>query len=155
VVIQAQINHVKNDKGETILSPQSFEIIHNALAQMRQAGGPWNIDFKQARKTRTNPQNSYYWGVVIPNMMRGFVEMGNDLDPNSKEDREMIHDFLKGRFCFETTQLVTPEGLADVPKSTTRLDWMEFNEYIDRIARFAAEHFGITIPLPESEKQKQ
>lgn len=83
------------------------------------------------RKDRSLPQNSYYHGVVLKTF-------GDHLGYTTEE----LHDAMKARFL-----VIDPD--ADIPriKSTTKLSTVEFNEYIDKIVRLAAEN-GCDIPEP-------
>lgn len=49
------------------------------------------IIIQKKRKKRSLSQNNYYWGIVIPIVHKGFIDLGNEC---SKED---VHDFLKKR----------------------------------------------------------
>jgi len=85
---------------------------------------------KQVNK-RSNPQNAYYWGCVLKTL-------GDHLGYTSDE----LHDVMKFKFlCVDRD--------AEVPRfrSTTSLSTLEFNEYLERIAQFAAE-LGCYIPEP-------
>jgi len=90
---------------------------------------------RKERSQRSNNQNSYYWGVVLPILGDYF----------GYEPDEM-HEALKLKFL----QI----GPCDVPtvKSTTKLNTTEFEEYLERIRRWAATEYSVQIPLPgESE----
>lgn len=90
---------------------------------------------------RSTPQNRYYWGVVVAEVRLGFLEIGYDMTA------EQTHDWLKEKFnpiIVENKLGVTIE----MPGSTTQMTKTQFSEYIEKIARFAAEYLGITIPSP-------
>jgi len=90
---------------------------------------------------RSNPQNRYMWGIVIPMIQAGLNDFGNEF---SKEE---THDFLKAKFNNKEIEL-TEGHYIDVPQSTTRLDTMGFMEYILKIQQFASEMLGLVIPDP-------
>jgi hypothetical protein len=55
------------------------------------------------------------------------------------------HFFLKQKF--NPVQIPGNGGLViDVPGTTTQLNKIEFSEYIERIAQFAAEYLNVEIP---------
>lgn len=90
---------------------------------------------------RSTPQNRYYWGVVVAEVRLGFLEIGYDMTA------EQTHDWLKEKFnpvIVENKAGITIE----MPGSTTQMTKTQFSEYIEKIARFAAEYLSITIPSP-------
>ena len=90
---------------------------------------------KLYRKQRSNPQNAYYWGVVLPMIAD---ELGYDIDE--------IHDLMKLKFNKQVRQ--GTRGEMALPGSTTKLTTTEFEEYLERIRVWAITEFGIKIPLP-------
>lgn len=91
---------------------------------------------------RSNQQNRYYFGLVIPLVKKGIADLGTELTT------EETHEFLKARFNY--TELVN-EDTAEVlqlPRSTAALSKVEFMEYIERIQVFASQFLNIVIPDP-------
>lgn len=88
---------------------------------------------------RSHPQNRYYWGVVIQEVKLGFINIGYEMS------EDQTHEFLKERFNPITIE--NKAGITiDVPGSTTQMTKTQFSEYIEKIARFAAEFLSVTIP---------
>ena len=79
--------------------------------------------------SRTHWQNNYYWKVVI-----GTLIDSNSLGGHTKDE---MHTTLKNHFKVE---------------STTKLNVYEFQDYIDRIIRWAAIDFSIVVPEPEDQE---
>jgi len=104
------------------------------------------IVIEKAKKKRSVNQNSYYWGVIIQEVLLMFREAGNDVDA------EEVHSYLKEHVGKLTKVVVDPEGNKEsVLQSTTRLSTKEFEDYLERIRAWAAG-FGIVIPLPKEYK---
>ena len=104
---------------------------------------------KRKRKQRSTPQNSYYWGVVVPMILDAFIDLGNDLQSGNKQHIQMIHDFLKERFLDNGPDLVDANAeQCKGPSSTTYCTTVDFMEYLDRVAQWAAEALNIAIPEP-------
>lgn len=82
------------------------------------------------KKRRSNPQNAYYWAVPVK-------LLGDYL---GYEDDE-IHEALKWQF-------LKIEGDPPSVRSTKKLSTTEFNEYIEKIIRWAALEFQVVIPDP-------
>lgn len=103
------------------------------------------IDFEVRKQKRSNPQNSYYWSVVVQMMKAAMNEYGNDFST------EETHEFLKAQFNYKEVELL--EGhYVNVPRSTTKLDTSGFQEYVLKIQQFASEMLGIYIPDPNEKE---
>lgn len=86
-------------------------------------------------KTRSNPQNRYYRGVVVPLLSQ---ETGYTTDE--------IHEILKYKFLYRQATLGEKElGYA---VSTTELSTAEFEDYLSRIRTWASADLSIFIPEP-------
>lgn len=102
------------------------------------------ICIKKAKKTRSNNQNAYYWGIVIPYVLNGLTDLGN-----SGITTDLVHSFLKDRFIQEGTDIVIPKtGEAIKMKTTTTLSTTQMMGYIADIQQFSAEILGVVIPDP-------
>jgi len=93
--------------------------------------GEVELIVRKWKKRRTNNQNSYYWGVVIPILCE---TLGYS--------NEEMHEALKWKFLRNKDR----EKLPTV-KSTAGLSTIEFGNYIDEIVRWASQE-GIVIPDP-------
>ena len=103
------------------------------------------VTFETEKKYRTSSQNSYYWGVVIQEILEGLRGVGYDVIPGSRQDAEAVHEMLKGMFV-ENREIVNEEGIViELPKSTSSMSKEEFARYIDQVARWASEFLGIVI----------
>jgi len=80
-------------------------------------------------KGRSIQQNKYLWSCVYPAIA----------DWVGEENIEDIHETMKSMFLVDRTKKIP------VVRSTTRLTTVEMNEYIERIAVFAAKN-GVIIP---------
>lgn len=99
------------------------------------------VEIKQYHKKRTLEQNSYYWGVVL----KAFSE-------STGYTPEEMHDLLTDKFL-PTNTVEFGEVKKEVPISTTKLDTLQFREYLESILRLAAEH-GLYIPGPGDDTQQ-
>lgn len=100
------------------------------------------VTIERKSRKRSNQQNAYYWGVIIPLCKRGFNDLGHDLND------EDTHTFLKSKFnaldiVFEDTGEVFPLG-----RSTTEMDTIDFMMYVEKIQQFAATILNTIIPDP-------
>lgn len=97
---------------------------------------------KKAGK-RSNPQNRYYWGVLIEEVRIEFERRGDRYTP------EEIHEGLKAKFNPKVTvDEETAEAIFITGETTTEMNKEEFSSYIDRIIEWASKSLNIVIPLP-------
>jgi hypothetical protein len=107
------------------------------------AGKDIEVTVQRKKKHRSDPQNRYYWGVVVEMIRAGMKDMGDAVTP------DQVHEFLKWRFL--RTQKVdesTGEVLYEYAGSSRKLGTIAFAEYIESCCKFAGEFLGVEIPLP-------
>lgn len=99
---------------------------------------------KIARKNkRSDLQNRYYWGCVLPLALEGFRDIGYD-EIKSDED---VHEIFKSLFLKKHHE--NAAGLViEYIGSTKKLSKIEFMEYLERVVRFCSENLSISIPDP-------
>ena len=83
-------------------------------------------------ESRTQLQNSYYWGQVIGSPSKEGSLMSNEMFQGYT--KQELHEALKEKFEV---------------KSTAGMEQEEFTEYINKIIRWAAEFAEIYIKEPE------
>ena len=91
------------------------------------------VTVKRYRKKRSNPQNAYYWGVVLK-------ILGDHLGYTPEE----MHSAVGMEFL-----TIREEGKLPYIRSTTDLNTQEFNEFLEVIKIWVAQEFGVYIPDPE------
>lgn len=87
---------------------------------------------RKRTKKRTNPQNRYYWGIVVPMLAENFGYT-----------KDEMHEALKWLF------LRKPDADPPTVGSTAKLQTKEFAAYIEQIQTWAATEHGIVIPDPD------
>ena len=90
------------------------------------------------RNQRSNKQNRYYWGCVLPLIAE---HTGHGVDE--------LHEVFKRLFLKKKFVVWDGKEIA-MPGSTPEQDTLEFTEYIEKICVEAATKLGITIPPPGS-----
>lgn len=102
------------------------------------------VKFERRGAKRSLPQNRYYHGIVVQSVMLGLREIGYSMS------HDETHYFLKQKF--NPVQVPNKDGLAiELPSTTTELNKIEFSEYIERIAQWAAEYLSISIPAANAD----
>jgi len=104
------------------------------------------VTIEKAKKKRSNPQNAYYWGVLIGLTIEGIKNEWGEI-----WGIEKTHEFLKGKFLFfERVNEITGE-IVKTPKSTTENTTTEQENYHTEIRMFLKEWFNVDAPLPNEE----
>lgn len=102
----------------------------------------YTIVIRVKRKPRSNGQNKYYWGIVVPQVLRGLKEAGFNVF--SKDD---AHDIIK--FKFLKVNLENDSGeFVESFKSTKEMSTSEFKEFIEHLQIWASEYLNQYIPSP-------
>lgn len=98
---------------------------------------------------RSNQQNAYWWGVVVPHVAQGLQDVSGETWSN-----EETHMMLKLRFIpmKNIVNKDTGEVIMGGPGSTANLSTFNFANLIDNVLRFAAEYLGVNIPLPNEQQ---
>jgi hypothetical protein len=96
------------------------------------------VEIKRWSKRRSDRQNRYLWGLVYPTFT----------DALDGWDSEDVHEYLLGEhFGWETLEGFGRRRMRPIRRSS-RLNKLEFAEYVDFCIRKAAEH-GLIVPEPD------
>lgn len=111
-------------------------------------GRRMKISLGFVRKKRSDPQNRFYWGVVVPIVTQMFVEYGNEVDA------EDVHRFLKGKVGGMTKPIVDRDGavVTFVVDTSTKLTTYEWEVWMEKIRAWAAS-IDLFLPYPNEEYQ--
>lgn len=104
---------------------------------LKQLKGGYAIQIKKHRENRSLAFNRYYWSVVIPYLA---LETGYN--------KQEMHDVLRRMFLSYEKKNEITQSVDIFLLSTTKLDNVEFNEYVEKIRIFAMEQLNIYVPLP-------
>ena len=105
--------------------------------------------------SRSNPQNRYYWGVIVHMIKERFQELGytrtdiNDHEVSTPLTRDDVHLFLRNEFLRDDLVSADAEIIGTLAKSTKDLSTDEFVKYLDNVRNWAADALEIQIPDPE------
>ena len=113
------------------------------IAQMRD--GEYVMTIERKRRKRSLMQNAYYWGVVVPLVKEGLLDVGYRMTT------EAVHEYLKGQFPI--TEIVN-ERTGEVLKSigsTSEMTTSQMMDYFAEITQWAAEYLNVQIPQPNEQ----
>ena len=128
----------KADGG--VIPPDLLQAAKNVVARL--VGKSVILSIRVSSRRRSNNQNAYYWGVVIPYIKQMFDDYGNNLD------EEDIHEFLKKEIGKLSKSVLLPTGeFRYITGSSAELSTVGMENYLEKIRAWAAE-CGLVIPLP-------
>lgn len=102
------------------------------------------------------PENGvvgYYRAVVIPEILSGLRDLGNNVDPNSQHQRDKCHEMLKSMFLLGEKVMDGTGKEQILPPSTKKMSEAEWADYLRDIEIWASENLGKTIPPPSKQKK--
>lgn len=100
------------------------------------------ITVKEQGKRRSDKQNAFYWGVVIPLVKQLFEGAGTTCTP------EDVHCYLKEHVLGMMKVMVLPDGSRRaVVESSTKKDTKEWEDNMEKIRAWAAQ-WGVVVPYP-------
>jgi len=106
------------------------------------------ITFSKPKKSRSNNQNSYYWGVVLPLVQKGLLDATGELRSNDN-----IHYKILLPLFAPTNEIVNVDSGECINERLTssEMTTTQFCEYIMEVQKWGAEFLGIDIPSPNEE----
>jgi len=100
-------------------------------------------------KHRSNQQNKYYHGCLLPMVLEGLQHAGF----NEIKDTATVHQLLKGMFLERKLINEKTGEVIVIPGSTAKLNTGEFVAFIDEVIRWGSEYLSLQIPLPNEQIQ--
>ena len=106
------------------------------------------FSIEKVKKTRSNNQNSFYWGIVLPIVQSGLKEATGEF-----RTTENIHyNILLKMFAPEKEIVNIETGECITEKiSSSEMSTSQFMDYIAEIQKWSAEFLGVDIPNPNEE----
>lgn len=117
------------------------------------------INIEKVKKIRSDEQNAYYWGGVIPfiHALKPFTFLANkNLNDKIKDPlsgqvftvSNLYHEILKHEF--NGIRIPARDGtMKHIGVNTSTLNTIQFGDYILRIGNWISENYGMPIPTPE------
>jgi len=101
------------------------------------------LTFDKPKKKRSNNQNSFYWGVLIPLMQSGAKDLWGEVWSIDK-----AHKHLSNLFVFHESVNEKTGEITQTPKSTTELTTTGWEVFMTEIRIYLLENFDINAPEP-------
>jgi hypothetical protein len=104
------------------------------------------LTIDKVKKKRSNNQNAFYWGVLIPLMQKGAKDTWGESWSIDK-----AHKHLSKIFVFHESVNQKTSEITQTPKSTTELTTTDWEVYVTEIRIYLLENFDIDAPEPNQE----
>lgn len=105
------------------------------------AGKVIKLSISESKKYRSNPQNRFWFGAMIPAIKEWFMEHGHNFSA------EEIHEYMVKR-VWKHTQIVLIENEPYERRlSSADLSTIEWEKYMDITRHWGAER-GLILPFP-------
>lgn len=101
------------------------------------------ISFDKPKKKRSNDQNAFYWGCIIPLMQEGAKDIWGESWNIYK-----AHKHLSGKFVFHESVNQKTGEITNTHKSTTELTTTDWEVYVTEIRIYLLSDFDIDAPEP-------
>ena len=107
-----------------------------------------SITIERWRKKRSNEQNAYWWGVIVPIFQDCFREAG--MVRNKEQTHQLITDLIIQKYGDSVIlqESVLEGEVFQEKRGTSDLSTSEFMELVSEAQMFASEVFDIAIPDP-------
>jgi len=104
------------------------------------------LTIDKPKKKRSNNQNAFYWGCLIPLMQLGAKDTFGETWSNDK-----AHKHLSNLFVYHESINVNTGEITKTHKSTTELTTTDWEVYVTEIRIYLLENFDIDAPEPNEE----
>jgi hypothetical protein len=104
------------------------------------------ITIDKPKKKRSNNQNAFYWGCLVPLMQSGAKDLWGEVWSTDK-----AHKHLSSKFVFHESVNTQTGEITQTPKSTTELTTTGWEVYMTEIRIYLLQDFDIDAPEPNQE----
>jgi len=108
------------------------------------------ITVERTKKKRTNQQNRFYWGVMIPLIRQGLNDLGHFY--NNNQAHEIVKQHVADTAPDVIIEELTLNGLTSRRiMSTSELTTSGFMDFQEVAGQFAADYLSIVVPEPNQQ----
>ncbi len=104
---------------------------------LKQLRGRHTLSFERVKQSRSQAQNKYYWGVIVPTLASEFGYF-----------KDEMHELLRKKFLGYTKENPLTGEMEMFAMSTTKLSTAEMEIYLENIRTWALSEFSVYLPLP-------
>jgi len=132
---------VKGEHGLVFASRPYFDRAISTLGD----GEEVVVTVAKKQDKRSLQQNKSLWGPMYDELISGIAQQ-HGIDLGDKASKELIHEGLLQRFSGVVLEPVTKREVAKERSSSMTVT--RFGEFMEFVARFAAEEYGVLVTLP-------
>lgn len=133
-----------NCKVENGVIKTNRKALNEAIQQHN--GKEVTITIQRKKKTRSNLQNAFYFGVIVKLIQNAIKEQWGE-----RKSIDEVHEFLKQNLHFTEKVNESTGEIIRLAKSTTVDSTTDFMVYLDEISKFGKEWFNIDVPEPNQQ----
>lgn len=114
------------------------------IERLSRAKGKWRVRLNRARPGMTYQQQKYYFAAHVTLLWQYLSER------NWKGTKAELHEMMKHKFL--RSAVVEPRSgkvLGYTMNSTQKLSTIEMADFMENVAQWLAEQFGIVVPPPD------
>jgi len=104
------------------------------------------VTLAEYQDKRTTAQNRALWGTVYDSLLLGIADAAGYDRHERGLAKELIHEGLCAKYGGTVTDKVTGQQVRKFRSS--KATKQEFSDFIEWVARFAAEEYGVVVALP-------
>lgn len=109
------------------------------------------ISIKTVRAKRSNQQNAYWWGCVVPIARRVFVDAGHHVDNDGAH--YLLCDLIRQSFPDSVLwdEVLIGDTYVKKTRGTSDLSKFDFNILISETQQIMSEWFNVEVPDPNEQ----
>lgn len=119
-----------------IRTPKDKDKVKAYVDDLKTEKKKYIVEVKVERERRSIDQNALYWLWL------------NCIMDETGEHKDNLHEYFKTKFLGVDDRQCFGHHFF-LPNTTTKLDTLQFKNYLDRIQEFASVELGITLPDPK------
>ena len=132
----------KNAKNEPVILARPY---FNRVLSTIAVGEEFDLTIAEHQEKRSNKQNRMVWGTILDQLIAGLA--ADQYEPHERaEAKELIYEGLCAKYQGYVTDAVTGQQVRKFRGS--KATKAEFTEFVEWVARFAAQECGIVVVLP-------
>lgn len=132
----------KNPSGD--LEFAAKEYLRRVMSTLA-IGEAFVVTLQEFQDKRSNRQNRMLWGVVYNSLLVGLADAVG-YDKHDTLGKDQLH---QGLLCLYGGTVIEPATKREVAKvRSSKMTKREFSDYVEWIARWAAQEHGVIVELP-------
>jgi hypothetical protein len=121
------------------------------LNRVGRATGKWRIRLNRARGGRTYQQQKYYFAAHMTLLLDFLTERGWKGENGKKGTKDELHEMMLSKFARHAqADPISGKIIGYTTRRTRRMTTIEMSDFMENVAQWMAEQFGIVVPPAEA-----